>query len=320
MITSVIQIAKSYAVSRYSLMRGHSISHRLMIAYLRQPYAFFLNRHSGEMSTRVLSEAQQVVNQFLPGRRAYRRGCTVIGHRRAALVGRPAGRAGRVRGSGRHLRRDLRVQPSSSEAVRTCAARPTARGFGSPTRPSVASRISSFWDGKGPMRIDMPSLEKDGARAGVGAAAVQVPQLALQAVALSGVILLCLVMLDPQGFASGAALGGILPTLGVFAFAGQRLLPELSKLYRSLSQIQAGGAAVEAVYDDLIDKAGSGMLPGSPPVELGLSRSLELERMSRIAIPMRTCRAERHIARASVPAKRSVSSAAPGPARRPWRI
>ncbi|MBF6309186.1 ABC transporter ATP-binding protein, partial [Nocardia farcinica] len=75
----------------------------------------------------------------------------------------------------------------------------------------------------------------------------QLPQIALQAIALSGVILLCLIMLDPQGFASGAALGGILPTLGVFAFAGQRLLPELSNLSRTLSQIQAGGTVHDAV-------------------------------------------------------------------------
>ena len=65
LITSGIQIAKTYVVARFSLMRGHSISQRLMIAYLRQPYAFFLDRHSGEMTTRVLSEAQLVVNQFL---------------------------------------------------------------------------------------------------------------------------------------------------------------------------------------------------------------------------------------------------------------
>ena len=64
-ITSLIQIARTYLVSRYALMRIHSISYRLLIAYLRQPYAFFLNRHTGEMGTRVLEEAQQVVNMFL---------------------------------------------------------------------------------------------------------------------------------------------------------------------------------------------------------------------------------------------------------------
>ena len=56
--------------------------------------------------------------------------------------------------------------------------------------------------------------------------------------AFGGIILLCLVLMDPQGLASGAALGGILPILGVFAFAGQRLMPELSKLYQSLANFR----------------------------------------------------------------------------------
>jgi len=58
-LSSLIQIAKTYVVARFATMRIHSISHRLMIAYLRQPYAFFLNRHTGEMNTRVLAKRRK---------------------------------------------------------------------------------------------------------------------------------------------------------------------------------------------------------------------------------------------------------------------
>ena len=64
LLTSLMQIAKNYAVVRFAQMRGHSISLRLLQSYLNQPYVFFLDRHSGDMSTRLLSEAGQVVNQF----------------------------------------------------------------------------------------------------------------------------------------------------------------------------------------------------------------------------------------------------------------
>src|SRR6056297_130326 len=63
-LTSVMQIVKTWAVARFAFMRAHSISQRLMAAYLRQPYEFFLNRHTGEMGTRILSETGQVVSQF----------------------------------------------------------------------------------------------------------------------------------------------------------------------------------------------------------------------------------------------------------------
>jgi ABC-type multidrug transport system fused ATPase/permease subunit len=107
----------------------------------------------------------------------------------------------------------------------------------------------------------------------------QMPQFALQAVAFGGIILLCLVLMDPQGLASGAALGGILPILGVFAFAGQRLMPELSKLYQSLAQLQAGSAAVDMVHDDLMGKAGSGSLPRGTPSALRLKQRLEFQQV-----------------------------------------
>jgi ABC-type multidrug transport system fused ATPase/permease subunit len=108
----------------------------------------------------------------------------------------------------------------------------------------------------------------------------QVPQLALQAVALGGVILLCLVLIDPAGLTSGAALGGLLPILGVFAFAGQRLMPELSKLYQSLAQIQSGSAAVDAVYDDLVQRKSLRSISRKTPIGMGLKTSLVLENIS----------------------------------------
>ena len=64
-ITSLTQTVKTYVVARFAMMRVHSISQRLLTAYLRQPYDFFLNRHTGEMGTRVLAESQELVNQFL---------------------------------------------------------------------------------------------------------------------------------------------------------------------------------------------------------------------------------------------------------------
>lgn len=108
----------------------------------------------------------------------------------------------------------------------------------------------------------------------------QVPQFVLQAVAFGGVIVLCLVLMEPQDLTSGVALGGIVPTLGVFAFAGQRLMPELSKFYQSLAQLQAGGAAVTMVHMDLINNAASGSLPSAIPSALGLNNCLELKQIS----------------------------------------
>ena len=86
--------------------------------------------------------------------------------------------------------------------------------------------------------------------------------------------------MDPESLNSGEALGGILPILGLFAFAGQRLMPELQKLYQSLARIQAGGAAVNVVHDDLVNQLNEGRLPRSIPTRLGLNDRIILENVS----------------------------------------
>ncbi len=108
----------------------------------------------------------------------------------------------------------------------------------------------------------------------------QVPQFAMQALALGGIIILSIMLLDPVSVASGTALGDFLPVIGLFAFAGQRLLPELSKLYQSLALIQSGSAAVSAVYEDLVVRKSVNKLSRVPVEGLGLRQSIRLNGVS----------------------------------------
>lgn len=276
-----IQIAKTWVVARYTLMRTHSISYRLMVAYLRQPYEFFLNRHSGEMGTRILSEAGSAVQQFLrPAADLIASALTVlallgfliwiepvIAIVALALLGgiygaifafsrRLLGRLGRVRVEANSAR--FRIANEALGGIKDI---------------KLLGREGAY-----AARFAVPSQRMARTQVTVQVIA-QVPQFALQAVAFGGIILLCLALLDPARLAdgSGAALGDILPTLGVFAFAGQRLMPELSKLYRALATLQSGAAAVDIVYEDLVQKAGAGHLPRDLPKGLGLTRGLQLD-------------------------------------------
>jgi len=281
-LSSLIQIIKAYAVSRFSMMRIHSISHRLLIAYLSQPYTFFLDRHTGVMSTRVLAESQQVVLQFLrPAAELIAALITIIAVVALLLWVDPlvtviafgviGGMYGAVYLISRRALKRLGYMRATANSERFRIANEVLNGI---KDIKLLGRESSYAD-----QYANPSQRM--ARAIVIVQVLsQIPQFVLQAVAFGGVILLCLVLMDPQGMSSGVALGGILPTLGVFAFAGQRLMPELSKLYQALSQLQAGEAAVTIIHEDLIDKAASGSLPRVIPSALGLKHCLELENIS----------------------------------------
>ena len=50
-----------YAMNRYVQMRRQSLATRLLETYLRQHYAVFLDRHSGDMSKTILSEVDNVI-------------------------------------------------------------------------------------------------------------------------------------------------------------------------------------------------------------------------------------------------------------------
>lgn len=252
-LASVIQIARSWAVARFAMMRIHSISHGLLATYLAQPYAFFLNRHSGEMGTRILAESEQVVGQFMRPAAEFIAACmttiaivgllvwvepvvaaiafTALGGIYGAIyvgVRRILSRLGRMRVEANRAR--FRLANESLTGIKDI---------------KLLGRETAYLH-----RFEGPSIKVARTAAQIVVFS-QVPTLALQAVAFGGIILLCLVLIDPAGVSSGSTPGELLPVIGVFAFAGQRLMPELSKLYQSLAQIQAGAAAVEAIYADL---------------------------------------------------------------------
>ena len=68
LFSALFRILTHYAMNRFVETRRHSVSQRLLETYLRQPYEFFLDRHSGDMSKSILSEVDQLVeNAFRPG-------------------------------------------------------------------------------------------------------------------------------------------------------------------------------------------------------------------------------------------------------------
>jgi ATP-binding cassette, subfamily B, bacterial PglK len=253
---SAIQIARLWVVARYATLRAHTLSRRLLATYLAQPYEFFLDRHTGDMGPRILSEASQVVAQFL--RPAAEMAAAIL--TTTAILGLL-----------------LWVNPMITilsflflgciyAAIYIAVRRKLAR-LG---RTRVAANREQFrYVNEALTGIkDIRLLNREGsyleqfvrpsrlvADTDVRLAVIShVPQFALQAVALGGMILLCVILIGTVDPEEGAGLGDILPVLGVFAFAGQRLLPELTKLYLSLTQIRAAGASVDAIHEDLVSK------------------------------------------------------------------
>ncbi|MBI1356438.1 MAG: ATP-binding cassette domain-containing protein [Acidobacteria bacterium] len=277
LLAAVVQVVRSFAVARFAMMRTYSISSRLVEVYLGQPYEFFLNRHSGTLSTQILSESQQVVTQFFrPAAEAIASGLTVTAvvallfwiNPTVALItfGLLGGTYGIALMFSRQMLARMGLRRLEANKARF---KVVNEALGGVKYLKLTGRERAYLN-----RYARPARDYAAAQVGVMALG-EMPQYVLQAIAFGGAILFCLALLEPEDLGSGAALGGIVPLVGVFAFGAQRMMPELSRLYRGITQMRYAAPAVEAVYKDMqrpIDD-----LPKSPPAPLRFRHEMRLD-------------------------------------------
>lgn len=277
-LSNLLQVMRTWAVARYAYMRIYSLSHRLLAAYMGRPYEYFLDNNSSDMSSQILQETHEVVYKFFqPAADAIAALLTVIAvvcvlfsvNFTVAIVA--FGVLGGIYGGTFLLSRRL---IRSAGNIRAKANKDRFRFAGEALAGFKVIKLL----GREKAYIDRYSAPTH--RMAQAIVLVQImgllPQYVMQAVGFGGIIILCLVMIDPDLLASGTALGETLPLLGLFAFAGQRLLPELSRLYQALTSLNASNAAVSAVYRDMFqDMKASEIL--YQPKSLGLAQELRLE-------------------------------------------
>jgi ABC-type multidrug transport system fused ATPase/permease subunit len=107
-----------------------------------------------------------------------------------------------------------------------------------------------------------------------GAVISEAPRYLLEAMALGAMLVLILYLL----FSGSGTLVDILPTLGIFAFAGMRLFPALQTIYRELGKLRVSKPAVDELYADMMETRAAA--PGQPAAagrRLKLGDRLELD-------------------------------------------
>ncbi|MEN8741839.1 MAG: ABC transporter ATP-binding protein [Phaeobacter gallaeciensis] len=283
LIVNLLQVLKVYVASRFVQMRLHSISNRLLALYLAQPYEFFLDRHSGNIAQSILSESGQIVGSFLrPATDLVASVLTIMSiigllfwvDYRVAL-GAFALFGGVYVTLFRFTRNKLTRLGQLRSEYNGARFRIANETFGGIKDIKIGGRETSI----------LRTYEKPS----IGMAEVQVktvlmgslPPHFIMPIGYGGIILICLLLMEPTAYDSGQGnLGNILPVLGVFAFASQRLMPELSRLYQQITQMQSGVAAVDRVTRDFNRLQEIQPLPDTPPPPLGLKRSLRMENIS----------------------------------------
>lgn len=279
-VTNGMLLLRTYVIVRYSQMRIYTLSRKLLGHYLSQPYEFFLDRHSGDMSTRVLAEVDQTVSGFFrPFADCVAAVLTILTLILLLVIVNPVVAVSVFVVFGgfyaviylvvRHRLGTLGKQRVTANQERFVAAKEVLSGIKEVKLHGNEDVYLNRY-GKASFRTTHTTI--------VSNLIGQLPSYMIQTVAMGGLVLLCVVLLDPVTFEAGgtSALADTLPLIGVIAFAGQRMMPELSRLYAALTKLRFAKPVVDSLFADLE----SGKVPNAKrrtDARLPLSSELRLE-------------------------------------------
>ncbi len=246
--TNAYKLLVKYAQSRYAKMRGHELSKRLLARYLSRPYVFFLNQNSSDLSKNVLSEVRQVIEGFLKPVLDFSTqlligvsivSLLVVVHPQAAVV--VAGSMLALYGS---IYVVVRKRLKTLGRKRLEANRERYK--------SSIEAMSGIKDVKllGKERYFVERYAKPSkkmARYQIQIALIgKIPNYALNALVNGGIVLaITLLLAFAENFAA------LIPVIGVYIFAGNRLLPAFKHLFSDLAKVRSTQPVVELMFQHL---------------------------------------------------------------------
>ena len=275
LLSLCVRLTAIYAISRFANMRTYSLSRQLIENYLRQPYIWFLRRNSAQLSKTILIEVQRVVNQaIIPVMMTISQFALVLSLFGLLLYMEPAIALIAVALFG-----------GSYVLVFIVARRILAR-IGDVILQSNNARFKSVHEVMSSIKdvkilgVERPFIKrfcepthKMAVVQSTGAVISEAPRYFLEALALGGMLVLILYLL----LSRSGTLVDVLPTLGIFAFAGMRLFPALQAIYRELGKLKISKPAVDELYADMMETRARTTAPWSArPDGHGSQRGLPL--------------------------------------------
>jgi len=247
-LSNAFIILTRWAMERYAWGRNHSISRRLLRSYLYRPYEYFLTRNSTELGKNILEEVREVAGNMLkPAILGLAKGIVallIIGFLVyydplvALLVSVVLGAAYGIvyLGVQQHLDQcgERRVEANTKRYQFV------GEAFGGIKEVKVQGKEETFLD-----QYDAPSWQFARSQA-LYRVLRRAPRYVIEAVAFGGIILIAVYLLWAQ-----EDIQQVIPVLGLYAFAGYRLLPALQAAFHGLASARFNVAALDKLHRDL---------------------------------------------------------------------
>ena len=249
--------ATAYVSLRYTTMRMHNITCRLLAAYLRQPYSFFLGRNTADLGKTVLSEVGRVTNGVLLPMLKVLSGLVVavailltlvlvepfLSLAVAVVLG---GAFVLVYLSTRRLLHVIGRDRVKANELRFVLANEALNGI---KELRLMGRVDAYLG-----RFRRPS-ERYARHQATSKTIGELPQFGIQAIVFGGALFSVLFLKASRG-----GLDEALPYISLYALAGYRLMPAFQAIFNNLTRIRFTIPALELLYKDLTHRETQALL------------------------------------------------------------
>lgn len=276
LLTSIgIKGLTTWLMLRFTHMRSYTLARRVISAYLGQPYEWYLNRNSAELSKTILAEVNQVVNgSLMPLLQLIAHGAVVFAILSLLIVANPQVALtsvlvlgilyGSIYGV---LRRRLTRLGSMRNMANSVRFKTLSEAFSSIKDVKLGGYERVFLNKYDDQAKIFASAQSSAAIAG------QLPKYALEAIAFGGVVAVCLFLMRSARGPEEA-----LPMLALYALAGYRMMPALQHTYAQLALLRFSETALDALCEDL-SAVENTRTTASGRGELTLRQSIEFDRV-----------------------------------------
>jgi ABC-type bacteriocin/lantibiotic exporter with double-glycine peptidase domain len=251
-VANAFSALTTWLMLRFANRQGHTLSVRMLATYLGKPYVFYLNHHVAELQKNVFTEVFRVTHGiFIPVVQIVAKlnltlflcAVLVLINPVVALV------VALVLGSAYAIlykvaRATLHAAGRVSVEAGTLRTTLGVESLAGAKEIKLLAREKDFLK-----RFEKPSLRWADTHTASQALSL-LPRYAVETVAFGLILLLAIYMLG-----KGGSMADLLPLLGMYTFAGYRLMPALHQIFAGFAQMRATQASLDAVLADLQPQA-----------------------------------------------------------------
>lgn len=255
---------------------NHQLSVRLLERYLYRPYSYFLTRNTADLSKNLLSEVQQVTHQMIQpiilatGRTVVSLGIitvlVVMSPLLALVITMVVG--GSYAGVYALTRKRLNAIGRERLQANEERFKVASEALGGIKDVKILNVEETFLH-----RFAVPSRRFSRHQASSQAVGA-LPRYAIETVAFGTVVLILVYFV-----AIDRDLSGIVPMLGLYAFAGYRLMPALQQIFHAVTAVRFFSSALETLLDDMDEEPRASRCESlrDAVVPMGLLEKLEVK-------------------------------------------